>query len=196
MATVTIQSPDAAATHHPGDVVDLRWTSAGAQLHDVELEIDDRVETIVKGLAAGVRSHAWTIPAEFLTQRVRAEVKLRVVAHGEQENTHASTPTLTVVPRRVPTVPPPPSRAHVEPVTLESIDPKTGPVTGGTKLTLHGRGFQPFSIARLGGRDAATTFVSSKQLNVLSPAMPVASLVDVVVMNPSSMATSPNAFRY
>src|SRR5436305_9966137 len=107
MATVTIQSPDAAATHHPGDVVDLRWTSSGAKLHDVELEIDDRVETIVKGLAAGVRSHAWIVPAELLTQRVRAEVKLRVVAHGETDEAHASSPALTIVPRRTPSIPPP-----------------------------------------------------------------------------------------
>jgi hypothetical protein len=196
MPTVTLQSPSAAATHHPGDAVEIRWTSSGASLHDVELEIDDRVETIVKGLASGVRSHVWPVPAELLTQRVRAQVKLRVVAHGEGDPARASSPALTIVPRRTPSIPPPPSRASNEPVAIDSIDPKTGPVTGGTKLTVHGRGFQPFSIARIGGRDAATTFVSSKQLAVLTPAIPVASLVDVVVMNPGAMASATNAFRY
>jgi hypothetical protein len=196
MPTISLQSPSEAATHHPGDAVEVRWMSSGATLHDVELEIDDRVDTIVKGLAAGVRSHAWTIPAEILTQRVRAQVKLRVVARDDAGSAHASSAVLTIVPRRTPSIPPPPSRASQEPVAIESIDPKTGPVTGGTKLTLHGRGFQPFSIARIGGRDAATTFVSSKQLTVLAPAMPVASIVDVVVMNPGAMATVQKAFRY
>ena len=198
MATVSLQSPNAAATYHPGDSVELRWTSSGAKLHDVELLVDDKVETIVKGLAGGVRSHVWTVPADLLTQRVRAEVKLRVVARGDSETdaVNASSPSLTIVPRRTPSIPPPPSRVSQEPVAIESIDPKMGPVTGGTKLTIHGRGFQLFSIARLGGRDAATTFVSSKQLSVLAPAMPVAALVDVVVMNPGSMATAANAFRY
>lgn len=196
MPTVSVQAPSARVEVHPGDAVEVRWTSSGARLHDLLQSIDGSVEPIATGLASNVRSHVWTIPADFLEGRVRVEVIVRVVAHGEGDRSEADVPTITVVPKRVPTVPPPPSKARVVAVAIESIDPKSGPITGGTKVTIHGKGFQPFTIARFGPRDAATTFVSETTLHVLSPATPNDGLVDVVLMNPQSTATMPNAFRY
>ena len=59
MATVSIQSPGAPATVHPGDAIEIRWTSQGARLHDVAMEVDAQKQSIAAGQASVHGNSDW-----------------------------------------------------------------------------------------------------------------------------------------
>ena len=193
---VSLEAPLATCVMHPGDVLEIRWKSRGALGHDLEALVEGEPVPIVAGLPAEVRHQAWAIPADLLAGRVRVELRVHLIARAGASKTDATSVPIAVVPRRVPTVPPPPSRAAQE-LALASIDPKSGPATGGTSLTVHGRGFERFTIVRVAGRDASTTFVSSTALQVIAPPTLAPGLADVVALNPDTRtATLRHAFRY
>ncbi|MEO7096678.1 MAG: IPT/TIG domain-containing protein, partial [Polyangiales bacterium] len=82
-------------------------------------------------------------------------------------------------------------------VALDSIDPNHGPVTGGTTLTVYGKGFHPFTVARIGGRDATTNFKSVDTLQVITPPGKAPAFADVLVMNPDTRTSVlRNGYRY
>ncbi len=187
---------------HPGDRVEIRWTSEGAIAHEVEVSVDGGPFVAVCAPLPGIaRMTIWAVPESILEGKVRGEVLIRVTARSDDAPTSVSSSKLPLVREKRPSVaPPPPMSAPTESrpaISLESIEPNNGPVTGGTTLTVYGRNFQPFTVARVGGRDAATKFESNSSLRVITPPGKGSVFADVLVMNPDTrVAALPNAFRY
>lgn len=75
---------------------------------------------------------------------------------------------------------PPPPPAPV----LDSITPSTGPVDGGTTVTLNGSNFLQDSVVTLDGLEVPTTLVNNKQLRIVTPEWSNAATVMVNVINP------------
>jgi hypothetical protein len=81
--------------------------------------------------------------------------------------------------------------------TISSVSPTSGPLAGGTVLTINGANFVSGAGVLVGGRSAATTFVSSSQLRATTPAGASAAAVAVQVTNPNGQSASrSNAFTY
>jgi len=81
--------------------------------------------------------------------------------------------------------------------TLSSVSPNTGPVTGGTAVTILGSGFQSGTNVAFGGISAASvTFVSSTEIQAVSPSS-AAGTVSIAIANSSSQtATLAAAFTF
>jgi len=81
--------------------------------------------------------------------------------------------------------------------TLSSVSPNTGPATGGTTVTILGSGFQSGTNVAFGGISAASvTFVSSTEIQAVSPSS-AAGTVSIAIANSSSQtATLAAAFTY
>jgi hypothetical protein len=81
--------------------------------------------------------------------------------------------------------------------SLTSISPNTGPVTGGTTVTILGSGFQSGAKVTFGGIAASSvTLVSSTQIQAVSPVSP-AGTVTIAVTNPDSQSgTLDSSFNY
>ncbi|MES1241844.1 MAG: IPT/TIG domain-containing protein [Acidobacteriota bacterium] len=78
-----------------------------------------------------------------------------------------------------------------------SLSPVAGPLGGGTQVTINGQNFVNGAVARFGGIDAPTIFLSSSQLRATTPAMAAAGSVNVRVTNPDGQFGSlSNAFEY
>ncbi len=69
--------------------------------------------------------------------------------------------------------------------SLTGVSPTSGPVAGGTTVTLTGTGFVTGATVTIGGADASASFVSSTHLTATTPAHAVGA-ADVVVTNPDS----------
>jgi hypothetical protein len=78
-----------------------------------------------------------------------------------------------------------------------SVSPITGPVTGGTTVTVTGGGFESGAEVSFGGVAASSvTFVSSNELQAVAPAS-AAGTVSIVVTNPDSeTGTLESAFSF
>jgi hypothetical protein len=80
---------------------------------------------------------------------------------------------------------------------FDSISPTSGPLAGGTRVTVRGRNFTTGSRVWVGGRIASTTYVSSTQLNATTPAGAAVGLTHVSVTTPDrTTVTRGNAFTY
>ncbi|HEV2708505.1 MAG TPA: IPT/TIG domain-containing protein [Pyrinomonadaceae bacterium] len=90
--------------------------------------------------------------------------------------------------------PPPPPPVPV----INSVSPASGSTSGGTQLIITGQNFAPGCVAKFGGVEAQTTFVSSTQLNAVTPAAQTVGFVTVRVLNPgqSQAGILQNAFQY
>jgi hypothetical protein len=206
--SLSIDVPGAGRTVHPGDRVEIRWSSDSASAHDVECSLDggSTFLPVARMLPDTARMTVWVVPTDILSERrIRAEGCFRVRAHGLLEGStpvEAISAAFAIVPRKLPSVAPPPmSRPEGTPsrpgVSLESIDPNHGPVTGGTTLTVYGKGFHRFTVARVGGRDATTNFKSNDTLQVITPPGKTPAFADVLVMNPDTRtAVLRNGYRY
>jgi hypothetical protein len=83
------------------------------------------------------------------------------------------------------------------PPVVTSVIPTSGPVTGGTQVTIAGQNFMPGCQARFGGTDAQTTFNSGTQLTAVTPSAQAAGPINVRVVNPDQQAAVlQNAFTY
>ena len=113
----------------------------------------------------------------------------RVVAYNTSGQ--ASSPSAQVS-YTVPAVPSGPGTP-----TITSVSPSSGPVTGGTQITINGTNFATSGTIRVGGTQATgITRVSSTQLRATTPAG-TAGARDVQVINGNgSSATSAGAFTY
>ncbi len=93
--------------------------------------------------------------------------------------------------------------------TVSSVSPVSGPLTGGTSVTITGTNFvngATVAFVELPSNDvfgspaakaASTTFVNSTQLTVTTPSAALAGAVDVVVMNPDRQtAKRASGFTY
>jgi hypothetical protein len=206
-ASISIQAPTGRETVHPGDRVEIRWTSDAAVAHDVECTLDGGATFVhvARGLGENARMTVWVVPTDILSERrIRAEGRFRVRAHPFVEGgtpTEVVSAPFAIVPRKLPSDLPPPMTRQETPsrpgVALESIDPNHGPVTGGTTLTVYGKGFHPFTVARVGGRDATTNFKSVDTLQVITPPGKTPAFADVLVMNPDTRTSVlRNGYRY
>lgn len=87
-----------------------------------------------------------------------------------------------------------------EPVPLEllSLSPDSGPVTGGTEVTLSGRGFMEGMVVYFGGELAPQVDrQGALSAQVITPAVSMAGTVDIIVENPDhTRFTLANAFTY
>ena len=85
-----------------------------------------------------------------------------------------------------------------EPVALSltSVSPNTGLISGGTVITLTGTGFLSGATVKMAGETVAVTFITSGSLRVTSPAH-ASGAVDIVVTNPGGATGAlPAAFTY
>ncbi|MGD0696946.1 MAG: IPT/TIG domain-containing protein [Terriglobia bacterium] len=82
--------------------------------------------------------------------------------------------------------------------TISSISPTSGPLAGGTVVTINGSNFLNGATVTFGGVAAtAVTFVSSSQLTATTPASSNPATVDIKVTNPDGQsATLSGAFTY
>jgi hypothetical protein len=82
--------------------------------------------------------------------------------------------------------------------TVASVAPSSGPLAGGTAVTVTGAHFLAGATVRFGGVTAREiTVVSATQLTATTPAAAAAGTVDVVVVNPNGrLATLSQAFTY
>lgn len=81
--------------------------------------------------------------------------------------------------------------------SVSTISPTSGPVTGGTVTTILGSGFQSGASVTFGGVAAASvTFVSSSEIQAVTPSS-TAGTVSIVVTNPDSQTgTLGSAFTF
>ncbi|HET9180174.1 MAG TPA: IPT/TIG domain-containing protein [Terriglobia bacterium] len=81
--------------------------------------------------------------------------------------------------------------------SLSTISPNTGPVTGGTTVTISGSGFQSGASVSFGGIAATSVkLVSSTQIQAVSPVSPAGTVTIVVTNSDSQGATLGSAFTY
>lgn len=81
--------------------------------------------------------------------------------------------------------------------TITAVSPTSGPLAGGTQITIAGSNFVSGARVNVGDRSATTTFVNSTQLRASTPAGAAAGAVGVQVINPNgASATRAAAFTY
>ncbi len=86
---------------------------------------------------------------------------------------------------------------YQEDLRISSIEPLTGPLTGGTAITLVGKGFTGATGVTIGGIAAANvTVVSDTELTVTTPAGTVAGALPVTVTTPRESWTVRDGFTY
>ncbi|PWD51788.1 hypothetical protein C8046_15180 [Serinibacter arcticus] len=86
---------------------------------------------------------------------------------------------------------------YLDAPTLSTLDPDSGPVAGGTTVTVSGAGFVAGTVVTVDGTDvpaADVTVVSETELTYVSPAHP-AGAVDVTVTTPGG-TSAPLTFTY
>jgi hypothetical protein len=79
--------------------------------------------------------------------------------------------------------------------SVTAMLPATGPVAGGTTITVFGSNFTGVTGVTVGGQAAAFTFVASGQLTVVTPAGTAPGPASVVVTTPGG-SSSPATFTY
>lgn len=84
-----------------------------------------------------------------------------------------------------------------QPPQVSSLNPNSGPTTGGTSVTIAGTNFQSSATVKFGGVAATNVTVgSSTTISATTPAH-AAGAVDVLVTNPDAQSgTLPNGFTY
>jgi hypothetical protein len=80
---------------------------------------------------------------------------------------------------------------------LETIDPKQGPTTGGMKMTLIGKNFNPDTIVLMDGKTVSAKRIDASTLQILTPERAKPGLVNIEVRSPAGQgSTMKNAFQY
>jgi len=69
------------------------------------------------------------------------------------------------------------------PLAIGTASPSSGPVAGGTSLTIRGSGFQAGVTVRLGGKPATVVFKDASTLTVTTPALP-SGPQQIIIANP------------
>ena len=83
------------------------------------------------------------------------------------------------------------------PIEIDQVAPPTGPLVGGTPITVSGLGFDGQTVLLIGSRAVIQTHaISSTQLTGLTPPGSVAGAVDVRAFNRNGAALLHAAFRY
>ena len=77
-----------------------------------------------------------------------------------------------------------------------SCSPTTGPLAGGTFITVIGTNFVGVTNVKLGGTNAAFTYVSPTEITLTSPAYAITGLVDLTIISTFGTTTLHGAFNY
>lgn len=87
---------------------------------------------------------------------------------------------------------------YVEPLALRIVDPSSGPLAGGTRVTLTGEGITSRTRARFGGREAEViqADAATGTMLVSAPAGASAGLVDITLLDDRTDARLDGAFEY
>jgi IPT/TIG domain len=81
--------------------------------------------------------------------------------------------------------------------SISSVSPQTGPVTGGTTVTILGSGFQSGASVAFGGLTAGSVkFVSSTEIQAVTPTSPAGTVSVAVANSDSQTGTLPSAFTF
>jgi len=81
--------------------------------------------------------------------------------------------------------------------TLTAMSPTSGPIAGGSSVTLFGAGFLPGATVAFGPNPAVTvTVINATAITVTTPAHIVAGTVSVAVTNPDLQATAAMPYTY
>lgn len=89
------------------------------------------------------------------------------------------------------------SYTYLPDVRLTSVSPVTGPLAGGTTVTLRGTGLLGTTGVRFGATDATSvTVVSATEVTAVTPAATAAGAVDVTITTPAGSWTSRRAFTF
>jgi hypothetical protein len=87
------------------------------------------------------------------------------------------------------------SGTFTDAITIDSIDPNQGPITGGTEVKFTGNGFSDGDIVTFGGIQATNVYKLINDLYATTPAHAVGT-VDVVVSKGTQSTTLANGFTY
>jgi hypothetical protein len=79
---------------------------------------------------------------------------------------------------------------------IDTVSPNTGPLSGGTGVSVIGNNFVNITNVKLGGTNAVFTVVSPTQITLITPAYAVTGLVDLSILSTFGTATSHGAFKY
>ncbi len=86
---------------------------------------------------------------------------------------------------------------YFEPFGIDSVEPASGPVEGGTPVTIHGHGIPPDAWVLLGTRPViAQQWVDSETVLALTPQAAGAGPVDVKLATRHGLAVLPDGFEY
>ena len=83
-------------------------------------------------------------------------------------------------------------------INITSVTPNTGPVIGGTSITIAGTGFDPAATVTIGGNAATNVVVNSAtQITCTTPPQTLAtSSANIIVFNPNDVAELAAGFTY
>jgi hypothetical protein len=79
--------------------------------------------------------------------------------------------------------------------TITSLSPNSGPIAGGTSVTIRGTRFTGASVVTFGGSSATFTVVNATTIAAVTPAH-AEGAVNVRVTTPAGVARAPSAFTY
>ena len=88
-----------------------------------------------------------------------------------------------------------PSPSSLSPF-IYSVSPNTGPVAGGTSVTIIGNNFNGVLTVRFGGQLATFTIISPTEILATTPNYPVTGVVDVSASSTYGTATFHGGFTY
>lgn len=81
-------------------------------------------------------------------------------------------------------------------VSITALDPASGPVSGGTNVTIYGDGFEGTVRVSFGGTELSSSVFDSHTIIVTSPGVSTDTTVDVTVEADGGSATLPDGFTY
>ena len=184
--TVTVAAPNGGEQLVAGQVTTVSWTVTGDSTliaQDVAFSADGGAtfQPIATGLPGTRRSFLWTVP-DAPTERGLVSVSFRDPSGALVSD--VSDGFFRIV------------RAALAPV-VTGIFPGSGPVAGGTPVTIQGSSFDARARVRIGGIDALTFPVSSTMVNAITPRAKAAGFADVAVVNPGGASgVLAGGFRY
>jgi hypothetical protein len=87
-------------------------------------------------------------------------------------------------------------RYELDAPMVTKVDPESGPATGGTKILIQGKNFQPGAIVRWNGRPVVARFQTSEAISLVTPAGK-SGAVGLEVVNPDGKNFAlPDGFTY
>jgi uncharacterized protein YegL len=181
----TYQAPDYPAPIISSITPNSGETTGGNNAYIAGANFVKGVKVQVNGVSAEVTSTTSTRLTVIIPQsEVEGTVDVKVINPDGKE---------AVLPASYTYIAPPPVPAPF----LESITPTEGPITGKTTVTLNGDNFVKGAVILFNDVEVPSTFVSAKQLKVITPEWPQAETVQIKVKNPDEQLSNESAaFAY